>query len=152
MNQPAPQSASHVTTTPLTFTQLISSTRRGARLARLLSVDQMRSWGAPQDLAKRAEIVVAELAAKAVLHGSLPGRSFRLTLTFDTAPGRLRVDVTDSRGDMWPLVRPASVAPDASLPTSGRGLSLVAAIADRWDTLPYPPSGKIVRAKLVSPS
>ncbi|MER6141531.1 hypothetical protein ABT174_15885 [Streptomyces sparsogenes] len=95
MNQPAPQ----LTTTPLTFTQLISSTRRGARLARLLSVDQLRSWGAPQDLTERAEIVVAELAANAALHGSLPGRSFRLTLVFDAPLGRLRVDVTDGRGD-----------------------------------------------------
>ncbi|WP_432045601.1 ATP-binding protein [Streptomyces asiaticus] len=151
MNQPAPQFASHVTTTPLTFTQLISPTRRGARLARLLSADQLRSWGAPQVLTKRAEIVVAELAANAVLHGSLPGRSFRLTLTFDAAPGRLRVDVTDSRGDKWPLVRPVSAAPDALLPTGGRGLSLVAAIADRWDTLPYPPSGKTVRAEFKTP-
>ncbi|OMI40871.1 ATP-binding protein [Streptomyces sparsogenes DSM 40356] len=147
MNQPAPQ----VTTTPLTFTQLISSTRRGARLARLLSVDQLRSWGAPQDLTERAEIVVAELAANAALHGSLPGRSFRLTLVFDAPPGRLRVDVTDGRGDRWPLVRPASAVSDESLATTGRGLSLVAAIADRWDTLPYPPSGKTVRALLTSP-
>ncbi|MBL1101595.1 hypothetical protein [Streptomyces coffeae] len=41
---------------------------------------------------------------------------------------------------------------DASLLTSGRGLSLVAAIADRWETLPYPPSGKTVRALLATPA
>ncbi|MFF9869952.1 ATP-binding protein [Streptomyces sp. NPDC013953] len=146
MNQPAPP----FTTAPLAFTQLLSSTRRGARLARLLSVSQLRSWGAPQDLTERAEIVVAELAANAVLHGHLPGRSFRLTLGFEAPPGRLRIDVTDARGDRWPVVRPASAVPGAVLHAGGRGLSLVAAIADHWETLPHPPGGKTVRAELDS--
>jgi anti-sigma regulatory factor (Ser/Thr protein kinase) len=57
-----------------TFTQLLSSTRRGARLARLLAVTELRSRGASQDLTERAELVVAELAANAVLHGRVPGR------------------------------------------------------------------------------
>ncbi|MFJ6408528.1 ATP-binding protein [Streptomyces hydrogenans] len=133
------------------FTQLLSSTRRGARLARLLSVTQLRPWGAPQDLTERAECVVAELAANAVLHGFLPGRSFRLTLAFDASAGCLRVDVTDARGDRWPVTRPASGAPE-TLPADGRGLSLVAALADHWETLPYLPSGKTVRAELTAPS
>lgn len=148
MNQPAPP----FTTSPFTFTQLLSSTRRGARLARLLGVSQLRSWGAPEDLTERAEIVVAELAANAVLHGHLPGRSFRLTLGFEESPGRLRIDVTDARGDRWPMVRPASAVTDPVLHAGGRGLSLVAAIADHWETLPYPPSGKTVRAELTGPS
>ncbi|WP_031169161.1 ATP-binding protein [Streptomyces durhamensis] len=148
MNQPAPQ----LTTCPVTFTQLLSSTRRGARLARLLTLSQFQSWAAPQDLTERAEIVVAELAANAVLHGSLPGRSFRLTLAFEASSRLLRVDVTDARGDRWPQGRPLSAASDTPLHTSGRGLSLVAAVADHWETLPYPPSGKTVRAELVGPA
>ncbi|AJP04311.1 regulatory protein [Streptomyces cyaneogriseus subsp. noncyanogenus] len=145
MNHPAP----HVTTSPFAFTQLLSSTRRGARLARLLAVAQLRSWDAPQDLTERAEIVVAELAANAVLHGTVPGRSFRLTLALEASPGLLRIDVTDARGDRWPQLRPVGPVSDASLPVGGRGLSLVSALADRWKTLPYPPSGKTVRAELV---
>lgn len=74
-----------------TFTQLLSSTRRGARLARLLTVTELRLWGAPQDLTERAESVVAELAANAVLHGRLPGRCFRLTLVLTPSADRLRV-------------------------------------------------------------
>ncbi|MCW8382763.1 ATP-binding protein [Streptomyces justiciae] len=145
MNQPPPQLA----TSPLTFTQLLSPTPRGARLARLLCVSQLRSWDAPQDLTERAEIVVAELAANAVLHGRLPGRSFRLSLAYDAPPGHLRIDVTDARGDRWPHPGPASDT--TALPTNGRGLALVAAIADHWETLPHPPSGKTVRAELVGP-
>ncbi|GAA2896513.1 MULTISPECIES: ATP-binding protein [Streptomyces] len=144
MNQPAPQLAAPTRT----FTQLLSSTRRGARLARLLAVTQLRSWGAEQYLTERAETVVAELAANAVLHGRSPGRSFRLTLALDPSGGRLRVEVTDARGDLLPHITPTDI--DA-LHTGGRGLPLVAALTDHWDCVPYPPSGKTVRAVLSTP-
>ena len=95
----------------------------------------------------------SELAANAVLHGRLPGRSFRLTLVFDALAGRLRIDVTDARGERWPQPRPATAASsDTKLHTNGRGLALVAAIADHWETLPHPPSGKTVRAELSCPA
>ncbi|WP_431995639.1 ATP-binding protein [Streptomyces griseoflavus] len=131
-----------------TFTQLLSSTRRGARLARLLAVTELRSRGASQDLTERAELVVAELAANAVLHGRVPGRCFRLTLALDPATGHLRIGVSDARGDLLP--RPTDPAPDP-LSTGGRGLTLVAALADHWDCVPYPPTGKTVRAVLTTP-
>lgn len=105
------------------FTVLLSSTPRGARLARLLAADQLRSWGLPADPAMH---IVAELATNAATHGRLPGRSFRLTLY---VVGRtLRIEVTDTRGDRLPVLQ----APDA-LAESGRGLLLVDALADRWD-------------------
>ncbi|MEV4680451.1 ATP-binding protein [Streptomyces kurssanovii] len=144
MNHPSLQLKAQVRT----FSQLLSSTRRGARLARLLATTELRSWSAPQDLTERAELIVAELAANAVFHGRLPGRCFRLTLTFDPPAGRLRVEVSDARGDLHPLPRPTDTAPDP-LPTSGRGLTLVTALADHWDCAPYPPSGKTVRAELL---
>lgn len=104
------------------FSVLLSSTPRGARLGRLLAVDTLRSWGLPHE---RASHVVAELAANAATHGRLPGRSFRLTLY---VIGRtLRVEVTDTRGDLMP--EPHVPDPDAE---SGRGLLLVEALADRW--------------------
>ncbi|MCN9242939.1 ATP-binding protein [Streptomyces sp. RY43-2] len=143
MNQAFPQ----VSAPERMFTQLLSSTRRGARLARLLSVTELRFWDAPQDLTERAEFVVGELASNAVLHGRVPGRSFRLTLVFDPAAGRLRIEVTDARGDRYPRI-PAMDAELDALHCGGRGLSLVAALVDHWDTAPYPPSGKTVRAVL----
>ncbi|MFD6325349.1 ATP-binding protein [Streptomyces sp. NPDC058442] len=133
-----------------TSTQLLSSTRRGARLARLLAVTELRSRGASQDLTERAELVVAELAANTVLHGRAPGRCFRLTLALDPAADRLRIEVSDARGDLRPLSRPTDTAPDPLL-TGGRGLTLVTALADHWDCVPYPPSGKTVRAVLTTP-
>ncbi|MFH8452318.1 ATP-binding protein [Streptomyces fungicidicus] len=104
------------------FTVLLSSTPRGARLARLLAVDTLRSWGLPHE---RASHVIAELAANAATHGRLPGRSFRLTL--HVVGTTLRVEVTDTRGDRLP----APQVPDEAA-ESGRGLLLVEALADRW--------------------
>ncbi|MFC7909900.1 ATP-binding protein [Streptomyces nigra] len=140
----------HVGTLVGTFTQLLSSTRRGARLARLLAVTELRSWGVSQDLTDRAALVVAELAANAVLHGRVPGRCFRLTLVLGPAAGRLRVEVSDARGDLHPLPCPTATALDP-LSTGGRGLTLVTALADHWDCVPYPPTGKTVRAVLTAP-
>lgn len=105
-----------------TFDVLLSSTPRGARLARLLAADQLREWGVRCEAARH---VVAELAANAATHGRLPGRSFRLRLQL--LGGTLRIEVSDTRGDRWP----APQEPDA-VAESGRGLLLVEAFADRW--------------------
>jgi anti-sigma regulatory factor (Ser/Thr protein kinase) len=128
------------------FSQLLSSTRRGARLARLLAVEALRAWDVPPAVLERAEQIVAELAANAVLHGQVRGRDFRLTLVLDTATGTLHIKVTDARGDELPARATESDADHES----GRGLLLVAALADRWGTEPFPPSGKTVRAETTS--
>jgi anti-sigma regulatory factor (Ser/Thr protein kinase) len=133
--------------TTRTFTQLLSATPRSARLARLLAVAALRSWSVPADLTERAELVVAELATNAVLHGSRPGRCFRLTLVHDAPTGRLRIEVRDARGDRLPLPRAADAAADP-LSSGGRGLSLVAALTDSWDAVPHADGGKTVRATL----
>lgn len=124
---------------------LLSATRRGARLARLLAAGQLRDWDAPPGLSERALVVVAELAANAALHGLVPGRSFRLTLVFDPEATLLRVEVTDARDDRLP---PASVPQPGPDDESGRGLALVEALAERWGTEPYFPSGKTVWAEI----
>nr|WP_203730643.1 ATP-binding protein [Streptomyces sp. SID12501] len=100
----------------------MSPTPRGARLARLLTAEQLRSWDLPLDPACQ---IVAELAANAVTHGRIPGRDFRLTVY--VIGTTLRIEVTDTAGDRPPCPQPPS--DDAE---SGRGLALVDALADRW--------------------
>ncbi|GHE00209.1 ATP-binding protein [Streptomyces alanosinicus] len=124
------------------FTVLLSSTPRGARLARLLAADQLRSWGLPTD---PATLIVAELAANAATHGRLPGRSFRVTL-YVVGP-TLRIEVTDTRGDRLPRLQ----EPDARA-ESGRGLLLVDALADRWDVSEGRFPRKTVWAELCLPA
>lgn len=111
-------------------------------------MNELRSWDTPPALTERAEAVVAELASNAVIHGRVAGRCFRLTLAFDPSAGRLRVEVSDARGDLYPQLVTDPAEADA-LRTGGRGLALVTALADRWDCVPHPPSGKTVRAELL---
>ncbi|URM89262.1 ATP-binding protein [Streptomyces sp. MRC013] len=127
------------------FARSLPSTRRGARLARLLAAERLRSWEVSPAAAERAERITAELASNAVLHGRVRGRGFRLVLLLDGTAGRLRVAVTDARGDRVPV---PSVAPLREESESGRGLLLVELLADRWGTEPYPPGGKTVWAEL----
>ncbi|WP_411147578.1 ATP-binding protein [Streptomyces sp. A30] len=141
MNATTPQ----LTSTVHTFALLLSSTRRGARLARLLAVEQLRTWPMSPSVTERAEQIVAELAANAALHGRVPGRDFRLALVLDRAAGTLRIAVSDARGGQLPASAGECEANDGE---SGRGLVLVAALADAWGTEPYPPSGKTVWALL----
>lgn len=111
----------------------LSATPRGARLARLLAVEQLRGWGL-LPLEEPAQIV-AELAANAVTHGRVPGRDFRLVLV--VTPGTLRIEVTDTRGDRIPEIR-----------DTGRGLVLVEALADRWGVREGPVPCKVVWAEV----
>ncbi|MGQ4361011.1 ATP-binding protein [Streptomyces sp. SAS_272] len=125
------------------FSVRLSPTPRGARLARLLTVEQLRFWGVPVDPAGQ---LVAELAANAVTHGRVPGRDFRLTLY--VIANTLRIEVTDTAGDR----PPRAPRPDADAESeSGRGLLLVEALADRWGWAPELRPRKTVWAELVLP-
>ena len=121
----APTAATHLTV-------LLSSTGRGARLARRLAVQQLATWGIPYDseTSQALALVTAELAANAVTHGRTPGRDFRLTLLHLPEHDVVRVEVTDTRPGRLP--RDPGAEPAALDAPSGRGLLLVAAYAERW--------------------
>ncbi|MFI6204914.1 ATP-binding protein [Streptomyces sp. NPDC051041] len=133
------------------FTQRLSATPRGARLARHLAVRELHTWGVPYgtDASDRIAVIVAELAANAVTHGRVPGRDFELTLTLLTAGAgaRVRAEVTDTRTELRPPV-PGAVRPPRPLDEHGRGLPLVDALADRWAVVDREPPGKTVRAEV----
>ncbi|WP_343243875.1 ATP-binding protein [Streptomyces sp. SID13726] len=81
-------------------------------------------------------LCVSELATNALLHGVPPNRCFRLVLDL-TADGVLRVEVHDSGpGEL----RIPDADPDSE---NGRGLLLVAALADDWGVREREP-GKVV--------
>ncbi|MET9801531.1 ATP-binding protein [Streptomyces sp. NPDC006368] len=126
------------------FTVLLSPTRRGARLARLLTTAHLAAWGLASESAAH---IVAELAANATLHGRVPGRDFRLDLTVGDDGSRLRIEVTDTRGDRLPP-GPGACAVPASDCESGRGLLIVEALADRWGVTSGPAPRKTVWAEL----
>lgn len=123
-----------------------TSTPRGARLARRLVSHRLNDWGHPYTtpVNEALTLITAELSANAVRHGHVPGRDFhvRLALTEDT----FRIEVTDTRAERQPPPTPPT--PD-SASESGRGLHLVAALADDWGVIPRPAApGKTVWAEL----
>ncbi|MFD3662226.1 ATP-binding protein [Streptomyces sp. NPDC058659] len=105
------------------FTLRLSATRRGARLARLLAVQQLRDWGVTGCAAEAAELVVAELASNAALHGRVPGRDFEVRM--ERGDDHVRIELSDARGERRPL-------PSGQPDEGGYGLLLVAALATAW--------------------
>jgi len=110
-------------------------------LARHLTVNVLRSWGSPHDLADVA-LVVSELVANVVDHArTAPVLTLELALAGDW----LRIGVVDGSA-VRPVLR--ALSQDR---TRGRGLQLVAAIADRWGVEDHH-GGKRVWLELVQPA
>ncbi|MFI7138944.1 ATP-binding protein [Streptomyces massasporeus] len=93
--------------------------------ARALFREQAASWGVPPEVTETAELLLSELMTNAYRHARVPaGREIwaRCVVTED----RVRVTVTDANGTL-PIAGTASLDDE-----SGRGLALVAALADDW--------------------
>ncbi|WP_043680366.1 ATP-binding protein [Streptomyces xylophagus] len=101
--------------------------RRSVALARDFTRETLRSWS----ITTRTDDVllcVSELTTNAILHGVPPGRGFALHLSLHP-DGVLRIEVHDSGSGELHLVR----TPYRSLHAEdGRGLMLVAVLADKW--------------------
>ncbi|MER6108411.1 ATP-binding protein [Streptomyces hirsutus] len=129
------------------FRTMFPTTAHGAHTARhaaerWLAAQRRPEFGAVADGGTAtASLLVAELTANAALHGRTRGRSARLALTL--TPAGLRIEVTDARGERPPVPRPDVEAGGES----GRGLLLVASLADAWGCEPYPSGGKTVWAE-----
>ncbi|RRR80882.1 ATP-binding protein [Streptomyces sp. RP5T] len=116
-------------------TALYPRDRRSVAVARDLTRVTLTDWG----VTERSDDVllcVSELATNALLHGVPPHRCFRLDLAL-LVDGVLRVEVHDSG--------PGEIRTPAPAPESehGRGLLLVAALADDWGMRERDP-GKVV--------
>ncbi|WP_327730235.1 ATP-binding protein [Streptomyces sp. NBC_00487] len=149
MTPPPPPSTHQPPVTVRVFTQRFSSTPLGARLARHLSLVQLHIWDIPHgsSLSDTAAVIVAELAANAVTHGRVPGRDFELRLAH--APDRfLHIEVSDTRTECRPP-HPEDLGCPAALDTSGRGLVLVDALADRWEVVDRVARGAVLLGKTI---
>lgn len=107
--------------------------------ARARAVDAAAGWDVDGDVLDVLALVVSELATNAVLHA---GDQAELRLR--QAPSALVVEVLDASP-----VTPRRRASDAES-ESGRGVAVVAALADRWGFRPTP-EGKAVWAEIALP-
>lgn len=85
-------------------------------------------WGLAE-LAWSVGLAVSELATNAVLHACARNQLFQVRIALH--PDVLRVEVSDPRGERMPSPRAADE--DECF---GRGLLIVAQLADRWGTEP----------------
>lgn len=103
-------------------------TAASVTLARHRAVRLVTHWGLVE-LAWSASLLVSELGTNTLLHGCLRDRLFRVRLALTAAA--LRIEVTDPREERLPRLR---VAEDDEC--FGRGLLIVAQLADRWGVEP----------------
>lgn len=99
-------------------------TARSVSLSRHRAARLVLQWGHPL-MAGDVALDVSELATNSVMHGAVRGRLFRVHLTLTEFV--LRVAVSDPRGERLP--RLGRSGDDECF---GRGLLVVAQLADRW--------------------
>ncbi|MFD7501740.1 ATP-binding protein [Streptomyces sp. NPDC059850] len=102
---------------------------RSVGRARALLREQARTWQIAEAQAEVAVLLISELVTNACRHARVsPGRQVRARCV--VRDGKLRVEVSDA-SEVMPRPRQATAEDE-----SGRGLELIAALADAWDAHP----------------
>ncbi|WP_167157850.1 ATP-binding protein [Streptomyces sp. MBT27] len=117
--------------------------RQSVPAARKFATGAVADWGFFHRLDGIA-LCVSELATNALLHGVPPGRGFLLRMRLWEG-AVLRVEVHDSGGGV-----PRATEGAADTDEGGRGLVLVAALADKWGVGERNP-GKFVWCEFICP-
>jgi anti-sigma regulatory factor (Ser/Thr protein kinase) len=101
---------------------------RSARAARHFLRERLAEWGIDDDSVDTAQLCLSELVNNVIMHAHASAE-----LTVHVQDGRLSVVVRD-RGGAQPGAAPSPDSDDDPLRVSGRGLTLVDALAHRWGT------------------
>lgn len=104
---------------------------RSVGRARARLREHARAWQIPDESLETAVLLLSELMTNACKHAHVsPGREISTRCILRN--GTLRVEVSDA-ADEFP--QPCEPSPDDE---SGRGLTLLEALADAWDVFPRP--------------
>jgi anti-sigma regulatory factor (Ser/Thr protein kinase) len=98
---------------------------RAVHRARSFVRATLEAWALPESLARDAILLVSEMVTNAIVHGRAP-----IQLRLRRAPAHLLLEVSDTATAIPRKLRPT--ADDVH----GRGLQLVAIMADQWGTRP----------------
>jgi anti-sigma regulatory factor (Ser/Thr protein kinase) len=107
--------------------------------ARLFVKEALRHWGQEESVIEDARLLISELAANAVIHTQSP-----FSVSIASEPSRLRLAVHDRSNAV-----PTTIGRSEDAPAGGRGLQIVAAVADDWGVVTNP-LGKTVWAELTA--
>ncbi|WP_344013574.1 ATP-binding protein [Streptomyces thermospinosisporus] len=144
-SRPVNRETSPASQLPCTRERFFRRERRSVPDARAFARSVLIAWGV-RGRTDDVLLCVSELATNALLHGVPPGRGFLLRLLGYGDGGVLRVEVHDSGGGVPAVPEPGDGCPGES----GRGLLLVAELADKWGVGERHP-GKIVWCEFVTP-
>lgn len=128
MNSEKPETAPALAS--LVWWRRFPSVPHSVAAARHATARALTEWGVDEGGVADASLVVSELVTNAVRHGHVPGRLAELRLEFDLEKA-VTVEVSDA-GDRHPPRTSVGTAEVEALAESGRGLTLVAALADAW--------------------
>jgi anti-sigma regulatory factor (Ser/Thr protein kinase) len=104
---------------------------RSVGRARTWLREQVSSWRIPDETMETAVLLLSELMTNACRHARVsPGRQIGARCAL--RQGALRVEVSDASSE-WPKLKCARAEDE-----SGRGLALVATLANSWDVQPRP--------------
>ncbi len=115
--------------------------RRSVGRARDALRHQLAIWHVDADVTDSAVLLLSELATNAVRATTAGCRT--IGVRFELTGAELRLEVSDGSGKQ-PTLKHAGDEEEC-----GRGLALVAALADRWGVEPLDAVGKVVWALLV---
>lgn len=99
---------------------------RSASLARQELQSWLRELGQPEEVIEDSRLVVSELVGNAVRHAR-PRPDGTVEVTWTPVRGGLEITVADGGGATTPALERA-----AARDQSGRGLSIVDSLSDRW--------------------
>lgn len=108
--------------------------RPSVPIARTKARALAKEWHLPSPATDFLEWVVTELVTNAVIHGRTT-RGSHVLVAYHLDDDLLRVEVRDAASGM-PRVGPPPVTEDGDEPEGGRGLQIVAALADEWGVIP----------------
>lgn len=129
---------------PTTARRGLSPHPTSPRAARGFVGSTLLDWQLPERVGA-AELVASELVTNAMLHARSP-----IDLRLAAHEGAVRISVGDAHPDLTSVARPPADGPERRIAgvRSGRGLAVVAALAQRWGVLPTSDGGKAVWAVL----
>lgn len=116
-----------------------------AATARRQVVHVLRARGVESATCEDAALIVSEFVGNALRHGR-PTRGGRLLVGWEFDDHGLRLQVTDGGGGR-PAIRPGT----DTWSSSGRGLAIVAVLAERWG-YSVDPDGTTVWARVPTPA
>ncbi|SEO55299.1 ATP-binding protein [Actinacidiphila rubida] len=108
------------------YTRTLPREAASAALARRVATAVLTVWSMPEELTADAGLILNELVSNAAEHATR-GVSIRVTISRVSA-SRMRLAVIDMDPHHLPALRAAGPEDE-----NGRGLRMVAGLADRWD-------------------